>query len=543
MQQVICIKNCFLELFEPDSVLMIVVLLLRYILEYSFDCGNSCPDLFKVIFNIPERSNLFKSSRAQIFNYGPSNAREDCFIHLLVHEFLHYKQFKKFMKNANGKGFDKDSRQSSSSQFKSQDKGKKDAKDGATVNPTEGVVEDVVEEEELAESKFEKMNEQDDIHTAYEKQYKLFEKHEKLYRLATKKLSDVELDLSILPPNHQFKGLIKGNVLSSFSTPDGSIEKVPRLSIASGSIELQFLHLVVCSSTHAQHLHLSTAKISTPPSTHGSTPLDTFICRDLLSREWESLCDIPVTCPSVLIHEFYPNMHGIDHSVAHFFTHVRGTRFPVTPQLVADVLRVPRVKFPDYPSCERLRTVSKDELMTVFCERPSNWGDHVYQDSASRDKLIFPSSITRILRHFSIPFPVSDHFSCMCAIDTATVKCSEAQFRSRQSDSAAPPSLSTPSRSTPSTSTPSSSMGDVTLGDIMAQLQRMDARLDTLFTELYQVNVRVSRIARRQASMGGFASEASPPPPLVAFESEVEDDDDDGDDDDGDASSTDEMST
>ena len=40
------------------------------------------------------------------------------------------KQFKKFMKNANGKGFDKDRRQSSSSQFKSQDKGKKDARDG-----------------------------------------------------------------------------------------------------------------------------------------------------------------------------------------------------------------------------------------------------------------------------------------------------------------------------------------------------------------------------------------------------------------------------
>ena len=40
------------------------------------------------------------------------------------------RQFKKFMKNANGKGFHKDHRQSSSSQFKSQDKGKKDAKDG-----------------------------------------------------------------------------------------------------------------------------------------------------------------------------------------------------------------------------------------------------------------------------------------------------------------------------------------------------------------------------------------------------------------------------
>ena len=58
----------------------------------------------------------------------------------------------------------------------------------------DGIVEDVVEEEELVESKFVKMDDQDDIHTAYEKLYKLSEKHEKLYRLATKKLNDVELD-------------------------------------------------------------------------------------------------------------------------------------------------------------------------------------------------------------------------------------------------------------------------------------------------------------------------------------------------------------
>ena len=62
-----------------------------------------------------------------------------------------------------------------------------------TVNPTKGIVEDVDEEKELVESKFEKMDEQDDIHTAYAKLYKVSEKHEKLYKLATKKLSDVEL--------------------------------------------------------------------------------------------------------------------------------------------------------------------------------------------------------------------------------------------------------------------------------------------------------------------------------------------------------------
>ena len=64
----------------------------------------------------------------------------------------------------------------------------------ATVNPTEGVVEDVDEEEDLVDSKFEKMDYQDDIHIAYEKLYKVSEKHEKLYRLVTKKLSDVKLD-------------------------------------------------------------------------------------------------------------------------------------------------------------------------------------------------------------------------------------------------------------------------------------------------------------------------------------------------------------
>ena len=64
----------------------------------------------------------------------------------------------------------------------------------ATINPIEGIVEDMDEEEDLVDSKFEKMDDQDDIHTAYEKLYQLSKNHKKLYRLATKKLSDVELD-------------------------------------------------------------------------------------------------------------------------------------------------------------------------------------------------------------------------------------------------------------------------------------------------------------------------------------------------------------
>ena len=64
----------------------------------------------------------------------------------------------------------------------------------STVNPTKGIVEDLDEEEDLVESKFEKMDEQDDIHTAYTKLYKVSEKHEKLYRSATKKLNEIELE-------------------------------------------------------------------------------------------------------------------------------------------------------------------------------------------------------------------------------------------------------------------------------------------------------------------------------------------------------------
>ena len=84
----------------------------------------------------------------------------------------------------------------------------------------------------------------------------------------------------------------------------------------------------------------------------------------------------------------------------------------------------------------------------------------------------------------------------------------------------------------------------------MVQLQCMNAHLDTFSIELYQVNISVGRIAKRQATMGGFALEASPPPPPVAsdFDSKNEDDDDGddndaSDDDDGDASSNDEMFT
>ena len=131
----------------------------------------------------------------------------------------------------------------------------------------------------------------------------------------------------------------------------------------------------------------------------------------------------------------------------------------------------------------------------------------------------------------------------MGAIDAATVRQSEAQLRLRQTqiETVAPPASLAPS-----ISVPSSSMGGVTLDVIMAWLQCMDARLDTLSDELCQVNTHVGRIARQQARLGGFIE--SPFPSLEASEDEDNDGDsnDDGDkDEDKDASSSsdDEMTT
>ena len=67
----------------------------------------------------------------------------------------------------------------------------------------------------------------------------------------------------------------------------------------------------------------------------------------------------------------------------------------------------------------------------------------------------------------------------------------------------------------------------MTLEAIIAQLQRMDARLDILSDELCQVNTRVGCIARRQARLNGFATSPSPSP-----EASTDEDGDDGDNDD-----------
>ena len=163
----------------------------------------------------------------------------------------------------------------------------------------------------------------------------------------------------------------------------------------------------------------------------------------------------------------------------------------------------------------------------------------VYRDTATRDKLIFLSAITRILRHFSIFFPISDHFSIMCAIDAETARRNEAQLRLKRPRTKM---TTPPASSAPSISVPFSSASGVTFDAIMVQLQPMDAHLDTLSDELCQVNIRIGRIARRQAHLGGFLESLTPSPET----SEGEDDDggsDGGDEDDGASSSSDDEMT
>ena len=91
----------------------------------------------------------------------------------------------------------------------------------------------------------------------------------------------------------------------------------------------------------------------------------------------------------------------------------------------------------------------------------------VYKDTVTHDKLIFPSAIMRILRHASVYYLKSPHFSIMGAINGVSVRQSEAQLRLKRPQT----EMTTPPASfAPSTSTLSSSAGGVTLKAVMAQL-------------------------------------------------------------------------
>ena len=75
----------------------------------------------------------------------------------------------------------------------------------------------------------------------------------------------------------------------------------------------------------------------------------------------------------------------------------------VTLDLVSDVLYVSMVNHLDYPSCDRLRIVSKDKLIYSFCERSSDWGDRQFTPCSAfaKDPHFLNMVMTFVLHHLS----------------------------------------------------------------------------------------------------------------------------------------------
>ena len=92
--------------------------------------------------------------------------------------------------------------------------------------------------------------------------------------------------------------------LDTSLTLGGSIEKVPIPTIASRHL-VDWSSLIscvwcFCTSKLSQHLYLSIAKSLTP----GSTPLDTFICWDLLRFYIFSSCDLSLISLNLSLDSF-----------------------------------------------------------------------------------------------------------------------------------------------------------------------------------------------------------------------------------------------
>ena len=51
----------------------------------------------------------------------------------------------------------------------------------------------------------------------------------------------------------------------------------------------------------------------------------------------------------------------------------QGRSIVVTLNLISEVLHVLWVALPDYPNYDRLQIMSRDELLSHFCETPSTW--------------------------------------------------------------------------------------------------------------------------------------------------------------------------
>ena len=175
-------------------------------------------------------------------------------------------------------------------------------------------------------------------------------------------------------------------------------------------------------------------------------------------------------------------MHAINTSIPRFTIVFRGRRIVVTLEFISKVLNFPIVNRPDYPSHHHLNSISRNEIASLFCEKAMVWGktlnfsttefakgprilnmvmtfvltpwshyntiieshtqfllslweefsidfpSHMiesmidcYRDTATRDKLIFPSAITHIISNVHVTIPLSSPFYVMGAISKESI--------------------------------------------------------------------------------------------------------------------------
>ena len=101
--------------------------------------------------------------------------------------------------------------------------------------------------------------------------------------------------------------------------------------------------------------------------------LDPSIRRNLVSRNWVSLCDVSDPPLEALIRELYLNLfiYSKVRGKHYLTTWIRGKEFMITKQTVSEALGVPLVCKPTYPYTE---FPPVDDTKYLLCGRSVSWG-------------------------------------------------------------------------------------------------------------------------------------------------------------------------
>ena len=106
------------------------------------------------------------------------------------------------------------------------------------------------------------------------------------------------------------------------------------------------------------------------------------IHRNILCRNWLSLCKNLQPPPAALIREFYSNLHI--RSDDNLSAWIWGQSFVITNDVVSDAINVPRVHRPTYPYSE---CPPISDVMTLLCGRSMTWGSNPRINSSELTEL------------------------------------------------------------------------------------------------------------------------------------------------------------